>query len=177
MSDIISVDNLIKFAPIITALITSFILFISCIIAYKALRLQKELKKIDVLLFFQNRFNALVYEDNSNIRTREDVVVFYEKFWLIQKDQYRLWKKGFLEDTVFLRWITTIKKDFQQHRSYGNIPPDLQASFLEGWKTSKDAMLDNKFVNFIEILQYYTPKDSIKALKSNWKMKRLLKDT
>ena len=172
----ISLDDVLKFLPALAALMTSFILFASCIIAFRAFRLQRELKRIDVVLYFQNRFNTLIY-DNSDIKTSEGVLAFFEKFWLIQKDQYRLWKKGFVDESTFLRWNAAIKRDFRQHRNYGNISPEVQISFLEGWEKSKPAMQDKKFVDFIDVLQSYSPQQSIKAVNSNRIMNRLLRNS
>jgi len=160
---IITIDNMLRFIPIITGIF----LLISIIIAYKAIRLQKELKQIDVLLYFQNRFNLLVYGDHTNIKTKEDVKLYWEKFWLLQKDQYRLWKKGFIDDIDFERWLTTKKRCFINGcNNYENFPDEITIPFKEGWKSSKDAMSDNTFVEFIESISFHDTKKCMKALKS-----------
>ena len=162
---------------VIAPLLTSIILFISCIIAFSVFKLQQKLKQVDIMLHCQGRFNDLMYKDYLKISEEDDIYQFYDRYWLLQLNQFHFWEKGLIEDEIFKRWIQIRKNDFANNKKdlkFSKINPNKDFFYTNGFDYAKKSLHNKQFVNFIDILKYNSAADAFWALKKKRVMKKFI---
>ena len=119
-----------------------------------SLNLSKELKSADVLLDCSRRYDLRVEERQELIKEfgtpskdadDDPIFQYYEKFWLLQWDQYSFYKKGYVDDHIFKKWLDERHDEYNRNKSVGKI------KYKDGWMFVKNNCLkDNDFIAFME---------------------------
>jgi hypothetical protein len=105
----------------------------------------QELKSVDVMLAFTDRYQGLLWVDRQlvaqGLMLEEE---YYFKYWDLQLDQYHYWKRGYVDPTTFSYWMDSRYADWNENQMTGQI------SYQEGWRMTKDRLQDPDFSRFID---------------------------
>jgi hypothetical protein len=100
---------------------------------------QRDMKGIDLLVSFQQRYDALAYDARSqaslNITDAEKstkAMEWYRRFWDLQFEQYQYWKKGYINYDIYESWM-----DFRWHEWDTNDSLN-GVTYRVGWKDTKE---------------------------------------
>lgn len=116
------------------------------ILLFQSFRLTRQLKKADILLEFFRRFDQLIERRESiNLSgSTTDSQYYYQRFWILQNDQFTLWREGYIEDRTYRAWLDARHEEYRANESTGN------KTYLQGWDSVKTVSLDVDFQKFMD---------------------------
>jgi hypothetical protein len=107
--------------------------------------LAKQSKQTDVLGDFNARYSRI-----WEMRASDDIIakpiVFYERFWSLQLDQFDAWCRGFVPRENFIFWVDSRYDDWVADKSFG------QMSYRKGFEETVGTWKQSAFVTFIKTL-------------------------
>jgi|SRR6266853_3447517 len=98
---------------------------------------EREMKTIDLLTHFEQRYDYLVYEQKSNLQampeeeSRPLAEAFYRRFWDLQFEQYQEWREGYITPKIFNSWMRLRHCEWEQNEKIGGV------TYQEGWQGFK----------------------------------------
>jgi hypothetical protein len=106
----------------------------------------KQSKQADVLGDFNARYSR-IWEMRAKDEIKNNPIVFYERFWSLQLDQFDAWCRGFVPEENFNFWVDSRHDDWVADKSLGTM------SYRQGFKETVGQWKGSNFVTFIENLQ------------------------
>jgi hypothetical protein len=139
-------------APVISAVIALFALFAFL----KGNRIQeaniessRDAKKVDILIQTTQRF-VDIWEQMERMRAKvddaRDVSDIYTRFWSLQREQYRYWCMGFIDDSDFRLWMQYRHKECEKDAPIGGI------SYRTGAETALKFIAHKEYTNFVRLV-------------------------
>jgi hypothetical protein len=98
---------------------------------------EREMKTIDLLTHFQQRYDYLVYEEQRKLQAlpeeqaRPQAEAFYRRFWDLQLEQYQEWREGFITPEIFSSWMNFRRCEWERNEKVGGV------TYREGWEGFK----------------------------------------
>ena len=122
---------------------TSFI-FLVVLFAYN---LNKKLKRIDVEMKCQERFEKLQFEVLPKAKEiRGGEISYYKRYWTLQFEQFQYYTAGFISSRIYWAWLVSNHDRLYSDQPFENLGYlDSWESFREGYKK-----LDETFVALID---------------------------
>lgn len=155
-----SLDDWVKIATIIGGVATALTGAATVAVLWYTVRITRFSKQSDVLLQCTERFSR-VWEMRANPQVVADPIVFYERFWSLQLDQFTHWKNGFIDAGVFDTWMKGRYREWQDNEPFGNMKyRDGYEKVIATWETPK-------FKSFMLELHNHGPEAAYKWWKAN----------
>jgi hypothetical protein len=107
--------------------------------------LAKQSKQADVLADFNARFSR-TWEMRANADIKDNPIVFYERFWSLQFDQFDAWRRGFVPEESFAFWANSRYDDWVANKSLG------QMGYKDGFRKTVEDWKDSAFLTFMNTL-------------------------
>jgi hypothetical protein len=114
-------------ATIIGAMFTTIMSVATVVILYLTLKLNQrilqltwESKQADVFGEYNARFSR-IWEMRANPNVISNPLVFYERFWSLQFDQFSSWRQGFVPEDNFRYWIERRYDDWVEDKPLGSM--------------------------------------------------------
>lgn len=149
-----SLDSAHKISQIISAfcmIITSAgTLAILCI----AHRLTKSSKRIEVLVHCNSRFEG-VLDLCLKTAVQRDPMIFYNRYWALQFDQFTYWLQGFVDDEIFRYWM------MERHDAWLANPVFAGISYRNGWDKAMVGWTYTEFITFMKIVHERTADEAV----------------
>jgi hypothetical protein len=152
----------LQVAGLISQMLTGFLTLVVLILSYRYTgKLTRELKRADVLMEVNRKFDALIKDWEELARTGTgNPRYYYERFWSLQLQQFSYWLQGFITDHTFRQWMFARKNDFRVDTTLCCM------SFSAGWEIAKQGFqFHSDFVDFIEQIRKST--DVIDAMRKH----------
>ena len=104
----------------------------------------KELKTIDLMSSFQNRYDDIMHTSkNLSNDGLVDAVVYYERFWNLQLEQWQYFNKGYVDCNTYTYWMTCRYREWVKNDRIGGV------SYQEGFKKGLMGLEAPKFKKFM----------------------------
>ena len=141
------------------------------------LRMQRRLKRADVSLEYQRRYDQLVYIDRLKIEKRwnsagknatrqsfvkGDAEAYYRRFWTLQHYEYTLWRAGFLPTDTFVYWATRRKEEIDANEALASV------SYVKELDRAVKGYQGTDFSEFLRMLREDGVAAAIRAHKPGW---------
>lgn len=84
-------------------------------------------KQADIVGDFNARFSR-TWEMRASPDVRADPIVFYERFWSLQFDQFEMWRQGLVPEETFRCWFNNRYDNWVANKSLGDL------SYQEGFE-------------------------------------------
>lgn len=109
-------------------------------------RKEREMKMLDMLSHFQQRYDLVVYDVKSKVQAgnARALEAYYYRFWDLQFEQYQDWKAGFITPEIFTSWMDFRNREWQQNEEVGGM------KYQQGWEESRKYLGDEKFSQFMK---------------------------
>jgi hypothetical protein len=107
--------------------------------------LAKQSKQADILGDFNARYSR-IWEMRANDDIINKPIVFYERFWSLQFDQFDAWCRGFVPKDSFIFWVESRYDDWVADKPFG------QMSYQKGFEETVGKWKLSAFVTFIKTL-------------------------
>jgi len=107
--------------------------------------LAKQSKQADLISEFNTRYSR-TWEMRANDDVVNNPVVFYERFWSQQFDQFESWRRGFIPKDTFAYWTHCRYDDWVADKSLGSM------TYKEGFNKTVATWKQSEFHKFIDIL-------------------------
>jgi hypothetical protein len=96
------------------------------------------MKKTDVFMECSRRYDSLVAVRDNLAVAKLNSKAYFERFWMLQVDQYNHWRRGYIEDHVYRLWLYDRHAEFMANHSIGGVP------YRAGWETAKATTIRDK---------------------------------
>ncbi len=112
-----------------------------------------EMKTIDLMRSFQDRYDKMRWDMATAVKTPQEAEHYYARFWNLQLEQYEYWRRHLIKDEIFEYWMNVRRYESQNNGS--NLLPNVVGySFADGWKNAQTLLtlhrhFDGDFVQFI----------------------------
>ena len=138
----------------VSALVISLAAFVLSLLSLTVTRKrQHEMKTIDLMRSFQDRYDKLVFEAADQVKNGEEAERFFYRYWNLQLEQYEYWKQGYIDDRVYAYWMAFRRAEYKEDEKLFKRHP--AATYKQGWEKAKELLkLDlhpiGDFQEFIE---------------------------
>jgi hypothetical protein len=122
---------------LLTALAAIFAVILSIFTFRFSQRRLHEMKTIDLMRSFQDRYDRLVFEDSID-ETPEGERHFYLRYWNLQLEQYQYWKQYLIEDGIFEYWMALRREAYNE--TMHPFRRKLSVPFAKGWEEAKQGL-------------------------------------
>lgn len=156
----IEIDEWVKIATVIGGFATAITGAVTVAVLWQTVRIARFSKQSDVLLHCNERFSR-IWEMRANPQVVGDPIVFYERFWSLQLDQFTHWKDGFVDGAVFDTWMKGRYRQWQDNTTFGEM------SYRDGYEKSVATWETPKFKSFMSQVHSHGPEAAYKWLKAN----------
>jgi hypothetical protein len=126
----------------------------------QSIELARQGKQSDILLQCNERFSR-IWEMRANPQVVMDPIVFYERFWSLQLDQFTHWKDGFVDAGVFDNWMKGRYRQWQDNPQCGTM------SYREGYEKAVASWETPKFKSFMFEVHNHGPDAAYEWWKTN----------
>jgi hypothetical protein len=109
------------------------------------LRLTRDSKKVDILIQTTQRY-VDIWEKLKAVEEREtaeDATKLYMRFWSLQREQYRYWCMGFIDDSDYKLWLQ------YRHKECGTAKPIGGLTYRTGAEMALDFIAHKEFSQLI----------------------------
>lgn len=137
----------------LSVIIALFALVISIRTRKQNVESLREMKTIDLMRSFQERYDNLRWESALQVDSPAAAKRYYERFWNLQLEQFEYWIGGFIQHKTYAFWMDIRRHSFENGEDL--FPPGIQYAFANGWEDAKLSLRlvqysDGRFVRFIE---------------------------
>jgi hypothetical protein len=66
---------------------------------------QHEMKTIDLMGHFQDRYDELIWEVADHVTDTEKAENYFSRYWNLQLEQYEYWKQDLIADDIYAYWM------------------------------------------------------------------------
>lgn len=126
----------------------------------QAIELAHLSKRSDVLVHCNERFGRIM-EMRASTDVQGNPMVFYERFWALQEDQFTHWKGGFVDADVFDRWMKGRYRQFQENILFGGM------SHREGYERAVATWDSEIFKSFMHMVHIHGSQAGLQWAKQN----------
>lgn len=93
---------------------------------------QHEMKTIDLMTHFQNRYDTLMWEVSPAVADEATASAYFSRYWNMQLEQYEYWQQGLIEDDVYSYWMSLRRETYRDeaYRPFRGFP---DYTFQQGW--------------------------------------------
>lgn len=93
---------------------------------------QHEMKMVDLMTHFQNRYDVLMWEVAPAVDEMEDAQSYFSRYWNLQLEQYEYWQEGLIEDDIYAYWMGLRRATYNDasYRPFRTFP---EYTFQQGW--------------------------------------------
>ena len=132
---------------LIETFVTSLLQAATAFMLYKSLRLSKDSKKVDILVSVTNRYVEL-WDRMEAARTNPQAPAerLYEKFWSLQREQFRYWRLGFIDVIDYRFWLKS------RHEEQQKLKPIQDVSYRDGANAAIKDIGDPDFSHFMDLV-------------------------
>lgn len=134
----------VPFFTIFSFLIAVYGLYQVVLVQQENKEFYKELKTIDLMSSFQNRYDDIMHTSkklsNEGIL---DGVIYYERFWNLQLEQWQYFNKGYVDCSTYSYWMLCRYREWIKNDSVGGI------TFQDGFKLGLSGLEAPKFKSFM----------------------------
>lgn len=120
-------------------------------------------KQADIVSDFNARFSR-IWEMRASPDVRADPIVFYERFWSLQFDQFEMWRQGLVPEETFRYWFNNRYDNWVANMSLGNL------SYQEGFEKTVGTWKTCEFKAFITSLHTNNTDIALRAFPAKPKM-------
>lgn len=151
--------SLEQWPTLLVPFVTAFTVFATFFVNWKT---SINLKSVDVLIHFNNMYDAVAYVERENLRndpvaaTQERIEQHYRRFWNLQLEQYLLFKKGFIDPDIFRYWMQCRFEEWNDNQVIGGI------SYKQAWETTAKTLKQFDFFGFMNRV-FIDPEDALKS--------------
>lgn len=96
---------------------------------------EHEMKTIDLMWHFQDRYDNLVWEIAPAVHDDAGARAYYGRYWNMQLEQFEYWQQGLIEDDVYAYWMALRRATYNDPaRPFPSLP---DYTFARGWEEAK----------------------------------------
>jgi len=158
-NDKTEIDRVVRIAQILFYLIIPIVSFLTYFqarrIAKNTSNLNKNAKKVDVMMVFHKRYDELKFEKKPNDKKSldsgeltDELKNYYYRFWNLQLDQWQYSKLDFLDDEIYSHWLTLRRIE---RNNLSEIEKDV---YDKGLEHAKKMISIDEFSEFIDKVVY-----------------------
>jgi hypothetical protein len=115
---------------------------------------QRELKTLDLMANFQERYDEIMWETKDRVETNHNAKDWYTRFWNLQLEQYEYWKKGYISDETYEYWMAHRRHSFNENNNPFINKPEVTITYKEGWEySSKHLVLSEHRMGFRKFME------------------------
>lgn len=122
--------------------------FAVCALLYTVHK-EREMKIIDLLSHFQQRYDQITYEVKSEVQALPEaqarpLEAYYYRFWDLQLEQYQAWKAGFITPEIYSSWMEQRQREWGRNWAVGG------KTYQDGWRETKEYLNNKEFADFMD---------------------------
>ncbi len=101
---------------------------------------QHEMKQIDLMRHFQDRYDKIIWEVSKEVTDERTANAYFDRYWNLQLEQYEYWKQGLIDDDVFAYWMKLRRESYMdaEWRPFEETLPDY--TYKQGWEHARLAL-------------------------------------
>jgi hypothetical protein len=134
---------------------------------------QHEMKTIDLMTHFQNRYDTLMWEVSPTVDEEVEAQAYFSRYWNMQLEQYEYWQQGLIADDVYAYW-TSLRRATYNDAAYRPFRTFPDYTFQQGWEFARaDLHVDVDTYGFGSFMQEVMTGDrEITAIMAEYKRPR-----
>lgn len=132
-------------ASTVMGVATVAILYFTYRLNKRSQELARQSKQADVIGEYNARFSR-TWEMRANPNIVENPLVFYERFWSLQFDQFHSWRQGFIPEDIFYYWVASRYDDWIANKPLGAM------QYKDGFQRTVGEWKGSEFKDFMTTL-------------------------
>lgn len=131
----------------LTAIFTAGSVAIAAWAVIRTDQTQYEMKRIDLLTDYHNRYDKLVYEDKYHVSSKQEADDYYRRFWDLIYEEFSSWRRQFIDPDPFSDWMRFQKNEWYLNPYIGT--NSNAVDYQTGWTNAMVYQDDAEFSNFM----------------------------
>ncbi len=127
----------------IAQILTALMVIVVSVSLIMTIRLTRWSKKTEITSMYMTRYGELMKDLDSVKSGGMDVHSFWYRFWLIQQEQYILWKQGVINEDLYQLWMDFRAKEWEENEVIRGI------CYRDSWEESCKRMM-HEFYDFMK---------------------------
>lgn len=95
-------------------------------------RVNRRLKALDVVVKCQERYDRIAFDAKHAVKTRDEALDYYVRFWSLQWDQFEFWEDGVIGKERYGFWMSCRNQEWGMNESVVGV------SYRDGWAWAVD---------------------------------------